>query len=107
MRESSVIEIVPVDGDMSIERVNAQLRSLILARERTIPGSRGFGLSGDYLDMPAYEAVSEFGVELEEKTDTYIPEIDIKEVRVNADIDGRTDAQIFVGWRDGYDSGDQ
>lgn len=31
MRESSVIEIVPVDGDMSIERVNAQLRSLILA----------------------------------------------------------------------------
>ncbi len=107
MRESSVIEIIPVDGDMSIERVNAQLRSLILARERTIPGSRGFGLNGDYLDMPAYEVVSEFGVELEEKTDTYSPEIDIKEVRVNADIDGRADAQIFVGWRDGYDSGDQ
>lgn len=107
MRESSVIEIVPVDGNMSIERVNAQLRSLILARERTIPGSRGFGLSGDYLDAPAYEAVSGFGVELEEKTDIYIPEIDIREVRVNADIDGRAEAQVYVGWRDGYDSGNQ
>lgn len=107
MRESDRIEIIPVDGDVSIERVDAQLKSLIAARERTVPGSRGFGLSGDYLDAPIYGVASEFGVELEEKADIYIPEIDIAEVRVDAGIDGRADARIFVRWRDGYDSTDQ
>lgn len=107
MREINRIEIVPVGGDTGIERVNACLKALILSRERTIPGSRGFGLSGDYLDAPCYEAVSEFGVELEEKADEFIPEIDISEVKADADIDGAVDTQVFVKWRDGYDSGDQ
>lgn len=107
MRETDRITIVPVGGEAPIERINAQLKALILTRERTIPGSRGFGLSGDYLDAPCYEVASEFGVELEEKVDIYIPEIDITEVKVDADIDGTVDTQIHVGWRDGYDSGDQ
>ena len=107
MRETDRITIVPTGGEAPIERVNAQLKTLILAQERTIPGSRGFGLSGDYLDAPCYEASSEFGVELEEKVDAFIPEIDIAEVKVDADINGRVDAQVFVEWRDGYDSGDQ
>ena len=106
MRGINRIEIVPVGGDASIERANAQLKALILARERTIPGSRGFGLSGDYLDATCYEAASEFAVELEEKVDEFIPEIDVAEVKVDADIDGRVDAQVSVKWRDGYDSGD-
>lgn len=107
MRGLDRIEIVPVGGDTSIRRVDAQLKALILARERTIPGSRGFGLAGDYLDAPCYEVASEFGVELEEKVDIYIPEIDIAEVKVDAGIDGTVDAQISIRWRDGYDSGDQ
>lgn len=107
MRETSRIEIVPVGGEAPIERVNAQLKALILTRERTIPGSRGFGLAGDYLDAPCYEVASAFGVELEEKVDEYIPEIDIAEVQVDADIDGAVDARVAVRWRDGYDSGDK
>jgi len=107
MRETDRITIVPVGGEAPIERVNAQLKALILTRERTIPGSRGFGLSGDHLDAPCYEVASEFGVELEEKVDIYIPEIDIAEVKVDADIDGTVDTQISVRWRDGYDSTDQ
>ena len=107
MRETDRITIVPVGGEAPIERINAQLRALILTRERTIPGSRGFGLSGDYLDAPCYEVSSEFGVELEEKVDIYIPEIDIAEVKVDAGIDGRVDTQVSVRWRDGYDSTDQ
>lgn len=107
MRETDRITIVPVGGEAPIERVNAQLKALILTRERTIPGSRGFGLSGDYLDAPCYEVSSEFGVELEEKVDIYIPEIDIAEVKVDAGIDGRVDTQVSVRWRDGYDSTDQ
>lgn len=106
MRETDSIEIVPVDGDLSAERVNTQLRSLIAARERTIPGSRGFGLSGDYLDMPIYEVANEFGVELEEKADIFIPDIDIAEVRAKPDINGLVSTQIFVEWRDGDDSRD-
>lgn len=106
MRKLNRIEIAPVGEGISIERVNAQLKALILTRERTIPGSRGFGLSGDYLDAPCYEVSSEFGVELEEKVDVYIPEIDITEVKVDAEINGTVDTQISVRWRDGYDSGD-
>ena len=107
MRETDRIRIVPVGGEAPIERINAQWKALILTRERTIPGSRGFGLSGDYLDAPCYEVASEFGVELEEKADIYIPEIDIAEVKVDAGIDGRVDTQVSVRWRDGYDSADQ
>ena len=107
MRETDRIRIVPVGGAAPIDRINAQLKALILTRERTIPGSRGFGLSGDYLDAPCYEVASEFGVELEEKADIYIPEIDIAEVKVDAGIDGRVDTQVSVRWRDGYDSADQ
>ena len=107
MRETDRITIVPVGGEAPIERVNAQLKALILTRERTIPGSRGFGLSGDHLDAPCYEVASAFGVELEEKVDVYIPEIDIAEVQVDADIDGTVDARVAVRWRDGYDSTDQ
>ena len=43
MRETDRIRIVPVGGEAPIERINAQLKALILTRERTIPGSRGFG----------------------------------------------------------------
>lgn len=107
MRESDRIEIVSVGGGEALERANARLRALILSRERTIPGSRGFGLSGDFLDAPSYEAVSEFGVELEEKADEYIPEIDVAEVKADAGIDGAVGIQVFVKWRDGHDSGDQ
>ena len=96
MRESNQIEIVCVGAERSIERVNAQLRSLILSRERTIPGSRGFGLSGDFVDLPSYEAASEFAVELEEKVDAFIPAIDISEVRTEMKIEGSNDIQVFV-----------
>lgn len=106
MRESNQIEIVSVGAESSVERVNAQLRSLILSRERTIPGSRGFGLSGDFVDLPSYEASSEFAVELEEKVDEFIPEIDISEVRTQMNINGTNHTQVFINWRDGYDSGD-
>ena len=106
MRESNQIEIVPVGGEGPVGRVNAQLRSLILSRERTIPGSRGFGLSGEFVDLPCYEAASEFAVELEEKADEFIPEIDIAEVRTEMNIDGINRTQVFVKWRDGYDNGD-
>lgn len=106
MRESNQIEIVSVGAESSVERVNAQLRSLILSRERTIPGSRGFGLSGDFVDLPSYEAASEFAVELEEKVDEFIPEIDISEVRTQMNINGTNHTQVFINWRDGYDNGD-
>ncbi len=106
MRESNQIEIVSVGGEGPVGRVNAQLRSLILSRERTIPGSRGFGLSGDFVDLPSYEAASEFAVELEEKVDAFIPEIDIAEVHTEMNINGINRTQVFVEWRDGYDNRD-
>ena len=62
-------------------------------------------------DLPNFERLlgdgSQFGVELEEKADEYIPEIDITEVQADAGMDGTVQTRIFVEWRDGHDNGNQ
>lgn len=105
MQESNKIEILGIDDEKMIERIDSQLRSLILSRERTIPGSRGFGLSCEFIDMLSPDAVNEFAIELEEKVDQFIPEISIAGVYANRDVLGTNQLQIYVEWRDGYDSG--
>lgn len=103
MQESDKIQIIGIDDEKMIERIDSQLRALILSRERTIPGSRGFGLKGEFMDMLSLEAVNEFAIELEEKLDEFIPEISIAEVRADPGIDSIIKMQIFVEWREDYD----
>lgn len=105
MQESGKIEILGIDDEKIIERIDSQLRSLILSRERTIPGSRGFGLSCEFIDMLSPDSVNEFAIELEEKVDIFIPEISIAGVYAIPDMNGRNQMQIYVEWRDGYDNG--
>lgn len=104
MEGSDKIEIIGIDDDKVIERINAQLRSLILSRVRTIPGSRGFGLSGEFMDMLPPDAINEFAIELEEKAEEFIPEISIAGVQAKSDVDSTSVIQIYVEWRDGYDN---
>lgn len=100
MRESNKIEIIGIDDEKVIERIHSQLRSLILSRERTIPGSRNFGLKGEFMDMLSPEAVNELAIELEEKVDVFIPEISIAGVRAEKNIGSAARIQINVEWRD-------
>lgn len=104
MEQSSKIEILGIDDDKKIERIHSQLRSLILSVERTIPGSRGFGLSDDFIDVLSPDTVNQFAIELEEKVDEFIPEISIAGVYATPDMDGTNKMQIYVEWRNGYDS---
>ncbi len=104
MKQSNKIEILGIDDDKEIERIHSQLRSLILSAERTIPGSREFGLSDEFIDMLSPDAVNQFAIELEEKVDEFIPEISIAGVYAEPDMNGTNKMKIYVEWRDGYDS---
>ena len=81
MRESNKIEIIGIDDEKVVERIHSQLRSLILSRERTI--------------------LNEFAIELEEKTEEFIPEISIAEVRAEQNVGSTTRIQINVERREG------
>ncbi len=99
MEQSNKIEIIGIDGGKEVERIHSQLRSLILSVERTIPGSRGFGMSDLFIDMSSPEAVNAFALELEEKVDKFIPEISIAGVYSQPNTNGINNLQIYVEWR--------
>lgn len=90
MAETNTISIVHAGGELNIERIDEELKALILSPEGTIPGSRNFGLAGEFLSRPPNEAVNILAMELEEKVEAFIPEITIANVEGNfgKDIDG-------------------
>ena len=92
------IKIVSLD-DMSkteLEQIDRRVKTLLLSIEETIPGSRAFGLTGDYLDLPVTEAASVLAAELQEKADIYIPEIKIAGVSYGYSTSGRLEATIEI-----------
>lgn len=92
------IKIVSLD-DMSkteLEQIDVRLRTLIQCTELTIPGSRHFGLKRDYLDEPINVAANTFAIELQEKCDTYIPEISIASVVPSYDLSGKLELTINI-----------
>ena len=105
MEQSNKIEIIGIEGGRDVKRIHSQLRSLILSIERTIPGSRGFGLTDTFIDMLSPDAVNQFAIGLEEKVDEFIAEISIAGVYVEPDTSGAVTMQIYVEWRVGYDRG--
>ena len=77
------INSVQIDASQDIpelDRVRKQMTALILSAEGGIPGSRGFGLSREFLSQPPEEAVNEFGIELQEKMERYIDRVEISDV---------------------------
>lgn len=101
MKQISSIQIRSTEGLPEIEGIDAQLKALILTPEGAIPGSRGFGLTRDFLDRPFNEAPNLLGIELEEKVEEYIPEITIANVQGETDINGLLGVTIDVERRDG------
>ena len=62
------INIMSVSGDtQGIERIDSQIKALILSMVGTIPGSRGFGLEREFISRPPQEALNLLAIELEEK----------------------------------------
>ena len=89
------IQIVPITGE-SLERMDRQIKTLITTIEGTMPGSRGFGMSGDFIDMPPDESINEFAVDLQEKIDTFIPGIEVQEIKKEENENGEITTKIYI-----------
>jgi len=95
-RYTNEIELVNVDGLSDFERIESNLRALIVSIAGTIPGSRGFGLSGNSTDMRPEEARNAFYEELDEKAEMYVPEIRIEDVEFEHNADGTMALRVYV-----------
>lgn len=95
------IKMVNLDGISDFERIDSELRTLIVTMAGSLPGSRGFGLSAAFLSEIPMDAISAFAEELDEKCEEFIPDISISGVDFDAGTDGSVSVQIFVERRDG------
>lgn len=91
------IQITMEDDLSDIDRIDKQLKALILSAEGTIPGSRGFGLSQDFISMNPAEAANALAIELDEKIAEYIPDVTITDLTTDPDIDGSMTVMLTVG----------
>lgn len=95
------IEMVNLDGISDFERIDSELRTLIVTMVGSLPGSRGFGISAAFLSDLPMDAISAFAEELDEKCEEFIPDISISGVDFDAGTDGSISVQISVERRDG------
>ena len=102
MKEIDTITVTSSTEGLDIQRIDAELKALILATEGMIPGSRNFGLAGEFLTRPPLEAAILLAIELEEKVAEYIPEITIASVEMRPTKTlGSMSVTIYVERRDG------
>ena len=102
MKEIDTITVTSSTEGLDIQRIDAELKAVILATEGMIPGSRNFGLAGEFLTRPPLEAANLLAIELEEKVAEYIPEITIASVEMRPTKTlGSMSVTIYVERRDG------
>ncbi len=92
----SSIKIVSTEDVPELNRIDTQLKALLMSREGMTPGSRGFGLAREFMSRPPNEAINLLAIELEEKVEQYIPEITIANVEGNIHADGSIEPIIYV-----------
>lgn len=95
------IKMVNLDRISDFERIDSELRTLIVTMAGSLPGSRGFGLSAAFLSELPVSAISAFAEELDEKCEEFIPDISISGVDFDVGEGGCVSVQIFVERRDG------
>ena len=101
------IQTINMDGLSDFERIDQNLRTLIVSLEETIPGSRGFGLSVEITDLMPEQARNDFAAALDEKVEQFIPEIRIADIEMDVAQDGSITMQIFIEENDEYEEGDE
>ena len=75
------IKTVNLSELSGFERIDENLKNLILSFKRTIPGSRGFGIDAAGLDgSPLVTAVNDFAQELDDEIEIFMPQIRIASV---------------------------
>lgn len=101
------IQTINMDGLSDFERIDQNLRTLIVSLEETMPGSRGFGLSVEITDLMPEQARNDFAAALDEKVEQFIPEIRIADIEMDVAQDGSITMQIFIEENDEYEEGDE
>ena len=104
---TNYIQTVNMDGMSDFERIDQNLRTLIVTLEETLPGSRGFGLSIEITDLMPEQARNDFAAALDEKVEEFIPEIRIADIEMDVGNDGSITMQIYVEENDEYEEGDE
>lgn len=90
-------ERTKTSGDtQGIERIDSQIKALILSMVGTIPGSRGFGLEREFISRPPQEALNLLAIELEEKLEEYIPEVTVANAEGKVNGDGSIEPTIYI-----------
>lgn len=100
------IKTINMDGLSDFERIDNNLRTLIVSIAGTLPGSRGFGISVEIIDQPPEVAKNLFAAELDEKVLIYMPEIRIADIEWNHE-NGVSRMNIYVEANDEYEEGDE
>ncbi len=87
----------------TLELYRRQLETLYATVAGTCPGDRNFGLSNEYLDELPETAESTYALEVYNKTEEYIPQIEVLDISFEHTMDGCMKPKITVGWNEEYD----
>lgn len=90
-----------------VELYRRQLMTLYATVEGTCPGDRQFGLSPEYQDEPPDVAESTFALEVYNKTEEYVPQVEIRDIRFEHNSEGMMKAKIVFGLNEEYDEEDE
>ena len=97
MKNNIIPQIVFDYEDEEADYISECLTTLIETVEGTVPGNRQFGLNSEYLSYPQEEAENLFAIDLSEKVDEFMPEIQIIDTQFNMEIDGKVHAIVTIG----------
>lgn len=79
------------------DRIDTELKTLIGSIEGTIPGYRAFGMSADTIDTLQPDALYDFARDMDEKLETYIPEIQVDGINMEKrKADGQMELAIQI-----------
>lgn len=99
MADINEVMVETDDDDIDLEEYDGKIQALIFSFEGTIPGSRGFGLSMDFLSKSPPTAVNMLAGELADKVEEFLPEIKVTGIDSEGTADGDLDITIHIGRR--------
>lgn len=94
--------LLDLENENGLERYRRALETLYVTAEGTCPGDRKFGLSNEYVDEPPEVAKSTFSLEVYNKTEIYVPQVEVLDITFEHDRDGRMRPKITVGLSEEY-----
>lgn len=94
-------EIIDSDGVLDegrMETIDQIVQAILITRRGTIPGSRSFGLPGQFVDSPDPAAINLLAVDLAEQIAKYAPEVQLEKVEpTETGADGTLGLKIYIG----------